>query len=338
MNELIDVREIRAPGGPAKGTLDRPPAPDQSMLHERFRPLSTSPEETPDILRPFGATGRRVARVGQGTWTMESSPRAAIAALQLGISLGATHIDTAEIYADGAVERIVGQALRGRRESVFLASKVNPARASREEVQRACDESLQRLGTDYLDLYLLHWLSAEPIEETVAGFEALVSAGKILHWGVSNFDETKLEELIAVAGPGRIACNQMEHSLDRRSIEHALVPYCERHGIAVVGYSPFGAGRFEPRTAPGALLLTEVAATLHATPHQVALAFLLHRSRGFTIPRALKFEHVADNAAAARLELDSVTIERLDAAFPVEHPPSFALTRSKGEQAARPRA
>ena len=280
-----------------------------------------------DHLQPFGETGRRVARVGQGTWMIERDPHAALAALRLGITLGATHVDTAEIYGDGAAEELVGRALRGMRERAFLASKVNPAHASRAGVQRACEASLRRLKTDYLDLYLLHWVAPHPLEETIAGFEDLVAAGKILYWGVSNFDEHKLEEALRIAGPGRIACNQVKHHLEDRTIETGLVPLCERYGIALVGYSPFGAGRFATRRPAALAALAEVAAAVDATPRQTALAFLLHTSRGFTIPKAAQLEHAAENAAAAHLRLDSAAIERLDRAFPI------AALQSEADQA-----
>ena len=266
--------------------------------------------------KPFGGTGRDVARIGQGTWMMERAPRAAVAALRAGIEAGATHIDTAEIYGDGAVERLVGEALQGLRDRVFLASKVNPAHASRAGVIRACEASLRRLDTDYLDLYLLHWESAYPLADTFAGFEDLVAAGKIRYWGVSNFREAALAEAVGIAGPGRIACDQVKHHLYERRIERGLVSFCEQQGIAVVGYSPFGQGRFVAESTPAGRVLGEVAESLHATPRQVALAFLLHTSRGFTIPKAVKLEHVAENAAAAGVRLDQTAIDRLDAAFP----------------------
>jgi len=247
---------------------------------------------------------------------MEQEPRAAVATLRAGIEAGATHIDTAEIYGDGAVERLVGEAMRGLRERVFLVSKVDPAHASRAGVTRACEASLRRLATDYLDVYLLHWESGYPLAETFAGFEDLVAAGKIRHWGVSNFRKELLEEAVEVAGPGRIVCDQVKHHLHERRMERSLVPFCEQHGIAVVGYSPYGQGRFIAGNTPSGRVLAEVAAELHATPRQVALAFLLHTSRGFVIPKAVKSEHVAENVAAAAVRLDEAAIGRLEAAFP----------------------
>ena len=267
------------------------------------------------LLKPFGATGRDVACIGQGTWMMEREPRAAVAALRAGIEAGATHIDTAEIYGDGAVERLVGEALQGIRDRVFLVSKVDPAHASRAGVIRACEASLGRLGTDHLDLYLLHWETSHPLAETFAGFEDLVTAGKIRYWGVSNFREAALAEAVEVAGPDRIACDQVKHHLHDRRIERALVPLCERHGIAVVGYSPFGSGKFIPENTAAGRVLAEVAAELGATPRQVALAFLLRTCRGFVIPKAVKLQHVAENVAAGKLKLDEEMVARLDRAY-----------------------
>jgi diketogulonate reductase-like aldo/keto reductase len=266
-------------------------------------------------LKTFGATGVQVPVIGQGTWQMESAPRDSVAALRAGIEAGATHIDTAEIYGDGEVERLVGAAIKGQRERVFLVSKVDPAHASRAGVVRACEASLKRLGTDRLDCYLLHWESSFPLAETFAGFEDLVAAKKIRHWGVSNFREALLGEAVRVAGPGRIACNQVKHHLNDRRIERALVPLCERHQIAVVGYSPFGQGRFVAPGSPGGRVLADVAAELEATPRQVTLAFLLHTSRGFVIPKSSRAEHVAENVGAAGLTLDEGIIERIDRAF-----------------------
>ncbi len=265
---------------------------------------------------PFGRTGRQVSRIGQGTWEMEQDSAASIAALRRGLDLGLTHIDTAEIYGSGSVESLVGTAIRGRREDVFLATKVNPARATRNEMPRACEESLRRLGTEVLDLYLLHWLPPHPLEEAVAGFEDLVRQGKIRCWGVSNFDETALARLVPLAASA-IACNQVMHHLGQRSIEHRVIPFCREQGIPVVGYSPFGAGRFPPESSTDRTALDEIAAEMGATPRQVALAFLLHTSEGFTIPKASRLEHVEENAAAAALQLAPAAIERLHAAFPL---------------------
>jgi len=269
------------------------------------------------ISKTFGTTTLKVPVVGQGTWNMERDAKSSIDALRHGIDLGLTHIDTAEIYGDGEVETLVGEALQGRRERVVLVSKVHPSRVSQEGVIEACDQSLRRLRTDYLDVYLLHWESAHPIAETVAGFEALVGAGKIRHWGVSNLDETRLAEYVEVAGLTRICCNQVMHHLAERSIEHAVAPYCHDQRIAVVGYSPFGGGDFPPDSRSGADVLADVALTLDATPRQIALSFLVRKSGGFTIPKASDRAHVEENAKAAALELPEDAVERLDEEFPL---------------------
>jgi diketogulonate reductase-like aldo/keto reductase len=271
---------------------------------------------TTPIHNTFGATGLKVPVVGQGTWNMERNPKMSVDALRYGIELGLTHIDTAEIYGEGAVETLVGHALHGLRDRVVLVSKVHPAKASREGIVEACEQSLQRLGTDHLDVYLLHWLSSYPPAETIAGFEALVEAGKIRYWGVSNFDEVKLEEFVEIAGAATICCNQVMHHLAERSVEHAVVPFCHDQRIAVVGYSPFGKD-FPPPSRSGADVLADVALTLDATPRQVALAFLVRKSGGFTIPKASNRQHVEENAKAAALDLPDEAVERLDEEYPL---------------------
>lgn len=272
---------------------------------------------TEPICKTFGATDLKVPVVGQGTWNMERDPRLSVDALRYGIGLGLTHIDTAEIYGDGAVETLVGHAVDGIRDRVVLVSKVHPDNASREGIVEACEQSLRRLGTDYLDVYLLHWVSSHSVAETIAGFDALVAGGKIRHWGVSNLDEVKLAEFVEVAGVARICCNQVMHHLAERSIEHAVVPYCRDQRIAVVGYSPFGKGAFPPKSRTGAQVLSDVALTLDATPRQVALAFLIRKSGGFTIPKASRRNHVEENAEAAALILPDDAVQRLDEEFPL---------------------
>jgi diketogulonate reductase-like aldo/keto reductase len=269
------------------------------------------------IYKTFGTTDLKVPLVGQGTWNMERDPKLCIDALRYGIDLGLTHIDTAEIYGDGEVETLVGDALKGMRDRVILVSKVHPSRASRDGIVEACEQSLRRLGTDYLDVYLLHWESSHPVADTVAGMEALIAAGKIRHWGVSNLDENKLAEFVDIAGITRICCNQVMHHLGERSIEHSLVPYCHYQRIAVVGYSPFGAGDFPPDSRTGADVLADVALTVDATPRQVALSFLVRKSGGFTIPKACDRAYVEENAKAAALELPEDAVQRLDEEFPL---------------------
>jgi diketogulonate reductase-like aldo/keto reductase len=265
--------------------------------------------------RPFGAAS--VAAVGQGTWQMELDSRArAIAALRRGLDAGATHLDTAEMYGDGRVEELVAEAIAGRRDEVFLVSKVLPENASRRGTLRACEASLRRLRTDRLDAYLLHWPGSHPLAETIEAFEELARAGKIRAWGLSNFDDDELAEAIALAGPGRIACNQVLYHLGERAVEHAVLPFCARHGIALVAYSPFGAGRFPGPRSRGGRVLAELAAERGATPRQLALAFLLRDPSVLVIPKSASEGHVAENAAAAGLALGPDEVARLERAFP----------------------
>jgi diketogulonate reductase-like aldo/keto reductase len=269
-------------------------------------------------LRSFGSTQRQVASVGQGSWrTDESNGESAIAALRRGLDLGMTHIDTAEMYGSGAAEQIIGKAIAGRRDEVFLVSKVLPNHASRRGTLAACEKSLARLRTDRLDCYLLHWRGAYPLEATVAAFEALVHEGKILSWGVSNFDVADLDEVASIAGSRPFACNQVLYHLQERAIEHAVLPWCERHGVAVVAYTPFGQspGAFDSTTRHGRLLW-EIASAHGATARQVALAFLLRRPNVFVIPKATTIEHLTENAGAAALVLSDADLARIEAAFP----------------------
>jgi diketogulonate reductase-like aldo/keto reductase len=268
--------------------------------------------------RIFGSTRRAVPIIGQGTWNIESGSRNdAVAALRRGIDLGMTHIDTAEMYGSGDAESLVGQAIAGRREQIFLVSKVLPQNASREGTVRACEQSLARLKTGYLDCYLLHWRGRHPLEQTVAAFVQLQNQGKILSWGVSNFDIEDLEQVWAIADGGNVACNQVLYHLAERAIEHAVVPWCREHGVAVVGYSPFGHGEFPgPRTA-GGKVLAQIAAAHRATPRQVALRFLTREPELFTIPKASTVKHAVENAEAGDLTLTQAEIAQIDKAFPL---------------------
>jgi diketogulonate reductase-like aldo/keto reductase len=241
----------------------------------------------------------------------------AVSALQRGLDLGMNHIDTAEMYGNGEVEEMVGTAIAGRRDEVFLVSKVLPHNASRAGTLAACARSLARLRTDRLDCYLLHWRGSLPLADTFAAFEQLEREGKILSWGVSNFDVDDLEEAWQVAGPGRLACNQVLYHLQERAIDHAVIPWCEQHGVTVVAYSPFGRGQFPgPRTV-GGKLLAQVAAAQQATPHQVALRFLTRRPGVLAIPKAARLDHAAENAAAGDLQLTDAELALLDQAFPL---------------------
>jgi diketogulonate reductase-like aldo/keto reductase len=264
---------------------------------------------------PFGSRGAQVSVIGQGTWYIDSGDRAtAVAALRRGIDLGMTHIDTAEMYGDA--ELVVAEAIAGRRDDIFLVSKVLPSNASRRGTITACDRSLKRLKTDRLDCYLLHWRGSVPLAETVAAFDELVRAGKIRSWGVSNFDTDDLDEMLEAAGEGSIACNQVLYHLQERAIEHAVIPWCEQHGVAVVAYSPFGHNDFpSPRSKPGAVLQT-IAKAHGAAPRQVALSFLTRRPSLLAIPKASSPDHAAENAAAGDLTLSDDEISALDRAFP----------------------
>jgi diketogulonate reductase-like aldo/keto reductase len=265
-------------------------------------------------------SGEAVPALGQGTWYMGEGRRPAAeeaAALRLGLDLGMMLIDTAEMYASGGAERVVAEAIRGRRDEVFLVSKVLPSNASRKGTVAACEASLRRLGTDRLDLYLLHWPGSHPLEETFRAFKDLRDRGKIRYFGVSNFDQAELSKAIAIAGAREIACNQVLYHLLERSIEHRVLPLCERHGIAVVAYSPFGSGRFPAPDSAAGRVLASVAAAHRATPWQVALRFLLRRQPVFVIPKAASAAHALDNAAAGDLRLSSEDIARLETAFPL---------------------
>ncbi|MCK1722184.1 aldo/keto reductase [Bradyrhizobium sp. 141] len=264
---------------------------------------------------PFGKTGANVSVIGQGTWYLDHGDRKrAIAALQRGLDLGMTHIDTAEMYGDA--ELVIADAIAGRRDEVFLVSKVLPSNASRRGTITACERSLKRLKTDRLDCYLLHWRGSYPLEDTVAAFEDLVKSGKIKSWGVSNFDADDLDEILDVAGEGRIACNQVLYHLKERAIEHAVIPWCERHGVAVVAYSPFGHDDFPDARSKGGAVLAKIAEARRVTPRQVALSFLTRATTVFAIPKASSAEHAAENAAAGDLVLTKEEISALDAAFP----------------------
>jgi diketogulonate reductase-like aldo/keto reductase len=248
--------------------------------------------------------------IGIGTWKMErDNSVCAVNAIRHAIELGMAHVDTAEMYGNGLVEMIVREAIAGVRDQVFLTSKVLPSNATHEGTIHACEDSLARMKTDYLDLYLLHWRGDTPLAETFGAFEALREQGKIRAWGVSNFDVDDLDEALAVAGPNKIACNQVLYHLEDRTIEHAVIPWCERNGVAVVGYSPFGSRRGFPKSQALAML----APPYEVTPRALALAFLAQKA--FVIPKSANVEHVAQIAGAGDLELDADTIAAIDAAF-----------------------
>ncbi len=264
----------------------------------------------------FGTNGPDVSVIGQGTWYLDRGDRkAAVAALHRGIDLGMTHIDTAEMYGDA--ELVIADAIAGLpREKLFLVSKVLPSNASRRGTITACERSLKRLRTDHLDCYLLHWRGSYPFEETVAAFDELVAAGKIRSWGVSNFDADDLGEMLAIAGKGKIACNQVLYHLQERAIEHAVIPWCEQHGVAVVAYSPFGHNDFPSSRSKAGAMLQAIADAHEASARQVALAFLTRAPSMFAIPKASSAVHAAENAGAGNLKLSDSEIAALDKAFP----------------------
>jgi diketogulonate reductase-like aldo/keto reductase len=265
--------------------------------------------------RRFGPSEIEVPVIGQGTWQMGRDPDAEVAALRRGLELGLTHVDTAEMY--GPAEDVTGQALAdGRRDGVFLVSKVLPSHASYAGTIEACERSLDTLGTDHLDLYLLHWPGSHPIAETMRGLEELVAQGKTRLIGVSNFDTDGLRAAEAALTRERLACNQVHYDMEHRGIERQLLPYCQERQIALVGYSPFGQGALPSPTSRGGEALARVAAAHEATPTQVILAFLTRLEGTFTIPKASRLAHVEDNAAALGLRLSDAEINELDAAFP----------------------
>jgi diketogulonate reductase-like aldo/keto reductase len=266
--------------------------------------------------RRFGSTERKVSLIGQGTWQIDNGDRAfSIAALRQGLDLGMTHIDTAEMY--GNAEEVIAEAIHGRRDEVFLVSKVLPGNASRRGTIAACEQSLARLKTDRLDSYLLHWRGQHPLEETIAAFEQLQHEGKILSWGVSNFDVSDLEAAWRIAGGRGLVCNQVLYHLKERAIEHEVIPWCEKHGVAVVAYSPFGQGDFPSLRTSKGRVLQEIADAHNATPRQVALRFLARRPLLFAIPKASNPNHTAENAGAGELHLTQAELDRIDTAFPI---------------------
>jgi diketogulonate reductase-like aldo/keto reductase len=260
------------------------------------------------------SSGETISAMGLGTWHFaERSERRAseIASLRLGIELGMTVIDTAEMYAEGAAEVLVGEAIAGCRDDVFLVSKILPHHATRRGAVLACQASLRRLGTDHLDLYLLHWRGAVPLEETLAGFTDLVAAGLVRYWGVSNFDTPDMTELKRLTGGGAVATDQLLYNLARRGPEYDLLPWCRAHGIPIMAYSPIDQGRILRHPA-----LVEVARRHRATPAQVALAWVLRYEDVNAIPRASTPQHVRENAAALEMQLTLADFIVLDAAFP----------------------
>jgi diketogulonate reductase-like aldo/keto reductase len=270
-----------------------------------------STTDMPTLKLPSGAT---VPRLGQGTWRMGESARKAkdeIAALQLGLDLGMMLIDTAEMYGDGGAELIVAEAIAGRRDEVFIVSKVLPENASRAGTIAACERSLERLRTDRLDLYLLHWRGCHPLKETLAGFQALMDKGLIRAWGVSNFDVADMAELLALPRGGAVAANQLLYNLARRGIEADLAPWSRARGIPIMAYSPIEQGRLLDDTA-----IASIAARHGASPAQVALAWLLRHQDVIVIPKAGTCAHVREDHGALEVQLTAEDLALLDRIFP----------------------
>ena len=264
-------------------------------------------------------SGAPVSRLGQGAWQIgedRAKRTAELAALRTGLDLGVALIDTAEMYGDGASEQLVAEAVAGRREQVYIVSKVLPENASRRGTVAACERSLKRLKTDYLDLYLLHWQGSVPLAETLAAFTTLRDQGSIRHYGVSNFDLADLEDAQALAGGAGIATNQVLYNLEHRGIEWNLLPWCRERSMPVMAYSPLGSNSRRLRTHQG---LQAIAARRGVSPARIALAWLLRQPGVVVIPKASSEAHVRDNHAALSLELTAAELAQLDTAFPPPH-------------------
>lgn len=277
------------------------------------------------LRRKFGWTGLDVPVIGMGTWMIEGrsrdAERRAIEALHLGLDLGMNHIDTAEMYGNGRAEELIAEAVDDQREQVFLVSKVLPSNASYQGTLKACERSLKRLKTDFIDLYLVHWPSSQhPIEETMRAMEKLVDEGMIRFIGVSNFDVEQLREAQRALKKYRIACDQVLYHLAYRGIEQDLLPYCAEKGIVIVGYSPFGHGSFPSSHSRGGKVLAEIAKRHNRTMRQVALNFLTRDPNLFTIPKAGNPDHVRDNSGAVGdWKLSDEDISTIDRTFPLPH-------------------
>lgn len=264
-------------------------------------------------------SGEAVPALGQGTWFMGETPQSRgeeLAALRAGLDLGMTLIDTAEMYGDGSAEELIAEAIKGRRSEVFIVSKVYPHNATRKGAIKACERSLNRLGTDTIDLYLLHWRGSTPLSETLEAFQSLRQDGKIRYYGVSNFDRSDMEEWTSMPGGEAVATNQVLYNLQRRGVEWDLLPWCRECNIPIMAYSPLE----HPANGHGSLLsdstLQAIAERHKATPAQIALAWLLHQPEIIVIPKAASVEHVRENHAALDIKLGKGDLAELDNAFP----------------------
>ena len=286
-------------------------APDGVRSHHGTPKLTMPTFELPN--------GTPVPRLGQGTWRLAESPKhraAELAALVLGLDLGLTLIDTAEMYGEGSAEELVGEAIAGRRADTYLVSKVYPHNATRRGAITACERSLQRLGTDYLDLYLLHWRGGVPLAETLEAFVALVDAGKIRHFGVSNFDVSDLDEAAALPGGTAVATNQVLYNLEHRGIEWDLLNWCRACAMPIMAYSPLGSSPRNVKRLLRSAVLQDVAARHDATPAQIALAWALRHTNVYVIPKAATEAHVRENRGALDLSLSAEDLSELDRNFP----------------------
>jgi diketogulonate reductase-like aldo/keto reductase len=263
--------------------------------------------------------GDAIPVLGQGTWEMGEDPAERadeLRALRVGLDLGLTLIDTAEMYGDGASEELVAEAIAGRRDEVFLVTKVLPSNASRNGTIEACARSLKRLNTDYVDLYLLHWRGRLPLQGTIEAFDELVGAGKIRGWGVSNFDVVDLAEVLTIAGGDAVQTDQVLYNLAHRGIEFDLLPWCRERGLPVMAYSPIDRGSLVAND-----VVVEIAEKHEATPAQVALAWVLRQDDVCAIPKAAIPEHVRENRRALELELDPEDVKLIDEVFPAPTSP-----------------
>lgn len=265
-------------------------------------------------------SGEKVPVLGQGTWGFGEDParrQDEIDALRFGIDVGMQLIDTAEMYGDGAAEQLIGEAIGGRRDQIFIVDKVLPQNATRKGTVAACERSLRRLATDRIDLYLLHWRGAVPLEQTLAAFDDLIRAGKIRHWGVSNFDVADMEEVLDGAGGSAVASDQVLYNLTRRGVEYDLMPFCGQRNIPIMAYSPLEQGRLLREPA-----LQRIADAHSATPAQIALAWVLRKESLVAVPKAGTPEHVRQNRMALDIQLTRDELAALDHAFP---PPAHAV-------------
>ncbi|MCC8094492.1 MAG: aldo/keto reductase [Tannerellaceae bacterium] len=257
---------------------------------------------------------RNVLSLGQGTWNMgddNTQRKTELDALRTGIDLGMTLIDTAEMYGNGRSERLVGEAIKGQRDKVFLISKVLPSNASRQGTLKACENSLKRLQTDYLDMYLLHWQGRYPFEETVEAMLQLKQEGKIRDWGVSNMDVAEMEAFYSIPGGNTCAANQVVYNLTRRGIEYDLIPWCRKNNLPVIAYSPVEQGRLQNNK-----LLSEIARRHNASPTQIALAWAIRNPGVIAIPKAASAKHVEENFKSLTLELTAEDLQQIDSVFP----------------------